>query len=416
MSSFSRWTALVFILTFIIIGTIACAGQVGPAGEPGEIGPSGPPGRQGEVGPTGPQGPAGPQGEAGISYQPATYVGSQACQECHEELYESYLGTGHPHIMKAVVDGEEPEYPFSEVPDPPEGYEWADILYVIGGYGWKARFVDKEGYLITGAADATTQYNLENDTLDINDGWVAYHAGEENLPHDCGTCHTTGYRAEGNQNDLPGLVGVWAEDGVTCENCHGPGSQHANDPQQVKLEINRDRETCTTCHIDTQVENIIAEGGFVSHHDGYLTPFPSKKAVMQCVDCHNPHATTKYAKGIGIKQECESCHFQAAEYQKIDNRRHADCIDCHMPRAIQVATSDPAQFSADMRTHLMAINPAEVAQFTNDGEWAGPYLALDFACKGCHNDDGRGPVLDDERLVAVATDYHSRELAGSENE
>ena len=137
---------------------------------------------------------------------------------------------------------------------------------------------------------------------------------------------------------------------------------------------------------------------------------------MQCVDCHNPHATTKYERAIGIKQDCESCHFQAAEYQKIDNRRHADCVDCHMPRAIQVATSDPAQFSADMRTHLMAINPAEVAQFTNDGEWAGPYLALDFACKGCHNDDGRGPVLDDERLIAVATDYHSRELTGSANE
>ncbi len=35
---------------------------------------------------------------------------------------------------------------FSRVPDPPEGYTWEDISYVIGGYGWKARFIDLEGH------------------------------------------------------------------------------------------------------------------------------------------------------------------------------------------------------------------------------------------------------------------------------
>jgi hypothetical protein len=326
------------------------------------------------------------------------------------------MTTGHPHILKRVIDGQEPEYPFTEVPSPPDGYSWDDILYVVGGYSWKARFVDRQGYLITGATDSTTQFNLPNRSLDTGSSWVAYHAGEANLPYACGECHTTGYVPEGNQHDLPGLTGTWAEDGVGCEGCHGPGSLHANTPyQQEYMQVNRESEVCTDCHLRTPVENITSTNGFVSHHDQYLMPFPSKKAVMECVDCHNPHATIRHAVGLGIARDCTGCHFAAAEYQKISNRSHASCVECHMPRPIQVAVADPELRTGDLRSHLMAINPGEIAQFDRNGEWAGPYLALEFACKSCHSEDGSGPVLDDERLIEVATGYHDRELTGSEN-
>jgi hypothetical protein len=215
---------------------------------------------------------------------------------------------------------------------------------------------------------------------------------------------------------LPGLVGTWAEDGVGCEGCHGPGSRHVNNPYQERVAVVRDNDLCLSCHLRDQVETVIAENGFVQHHDQYQTPFEAKKRVLECVDCHDPHATTKYAKGLGIRIECQDCHFDAAAYQKISDRRHAECVECHMPRPIQVAVADPAAFSGDMRTHLMAINPAAIAQFGQNGEWAGPYLALEFACKGCHHEDGRGPALEDARLIEVATGYHDRELAGSENE
>jgi hypothetical protein len=87
-----------------------------------------------------------------------------------------------------------------------------------------------------------------------------------------------------------------------------------------------------------------------------------------------------------------------------------------MPRPIQVAAAEPELFRGDMRTHLMAINPGEIAQFNSNGEWVGPYITLEFACKGCHNEAGSGPALDDERLIEVATGYHDRELTGSEND
>ena len=113
---------------------------------------------------------------------------------------------------------------------------------------------------------------------------------------------------------------------------------------------------------------------------------------------------------------CESCNNQEQRYQKISDRKHAACVDCHMPQLIHVAAGDPEQYRADMRTHSMAINPAALTTTDRNGQFSQPFLGIDFACKGCHNEDGRGPELDDERLQSVATGYHDRDLAGSEND
>ena len=214
--------ALVLLLATFLLG--ACSQAEPPEGPPGPEGPQGVPG---PAGPQGEPGPPGASGPDGVSFETATYVGSDACAQCHTELTEAFAMSGHPHQLMPVVDGQEPEYPFSNLDGPPDGYTWDDISYVIGGYNWKARFIDDEGYIITGDDSAATQYNIENQELDLGDEWVAYHPGEE-VPYDCGACHTTGYSAQGNQDGLPGLAGSWAEPGVQCEACHGPGSNHAS--------------------------------------------------------------------------------------------------------------------------------------------------------------------------------------------
>ncbi|MEZ4733201.1 MAG: multiheme c-type cytochrome [Caldilineaceae bacterium] len=407
------YVVLLMVILLLLAGcaTMAQAGPPGPAGEPG---PAGPPGPGGPEGLPGPQGPAGPPGVTGLDYRPATYVGSEACQECHEELYTSFLGTGHRNALTKVVDGEAPTFPFSEISDPPAGYTWDEILYVIGGYGWKARFVDQQGYLITGDAEAKTQYNLRNKSLDLGDDWVAYHPGEE-VNFDCGSCHTVGYIPQGNQGGLPGLVGTWAEEGIGCEACHGAGSSHVNDPYLVDMQVNRDSELCGDCHRRNEVVTVDAENGFIQHHEQYEELFSSKKRVMRCVDCHNPHETVKYAKGLAIKTDCENCHFENEQFQKITDRRHAQCVDCHMPLVTVSAVGDPARFTGDVRTHLMAINPYETEQFNKAGDAAVPYISLNFACRSCHYEDGRAPNLSDEELQQAAIGYHNRELAGSAN-
>jgi len=266
---------------------------------------------------------------------------------------------------------------------------------------------------VTGEISATTQYNFGNRTLDTEDGWVNFHAGEQ-LSFDCAACHTTGYIPEGNQDNLPGLIGTWVEDGVGCENCHGPGGNHVNSPYLVAMPVDRAGESCGDCHSRTEVTAIEAHDGFIDHNQQYAEMFASKKRVMECVDCHNPHVSTIYDNSI--KTDCQTCHFESANYQKINDRRHASCVDCHMPRITASAASDAARFSGDMRTHLFGINTQANAQFNRDGTLAEPYVTVEFSCKGCHSEEGRGPLLEDARLVEVATGFHDRALAGSENE
>jgi hypothetical protein len=408
-----------FIFISIALAAVACSsqgeqGMPGPQGEPGEHGTQGVPGEQGPPGEDGKNGRDGQDGKDGISYSPPTYVGSETCQECHETLYNSFMKTGHPYKLNKVVNGKAPIYPYSEVPNPPEGYTWDDISYVIGGYGWKARFIDQEGFIITGDADATTQYNLYNENLDMGEDWVAYHAGEKKV-YDCGSCHTTGYSPLGNQDGLKGLIGTWAEPGVQCEECHGAGSNHVNNPELVDMKIDRSGEACGACHRRGDVTQIDAKGGFIQHHEQYEELFESKKRVMDCVDCHDPHKSTKYAKDLAIKTPCENCHFAEATYQKVSDRAHAECVDCHMPRVTKSAVGDIDHFTGDIRTHLMAINPFSTSQFDEEGNFSAPYLSLDFACRSCHSEGGKAKNVDDQALQDMAIDYHARDLAGSGN-
>lgn len=236
------------MIGFLLITSLALAGCAGPEGPQGPAGPAGPPGPEGPQGPpgdAGPAGPEGPPGEAGEADQTAgvpAYVTSAICSGCHSEIAEAYNLSGHAYKLTKVVDGQPPEYPFTEVTELPEGYTWEDISYVIGGYNWKARFIDQEGYIITGppgtrgdeaaAEGFLGQYNFSNPVVGNEAGWVAYHAGEEKA-YTCGNCHTTGYNPNGNQDDLPGLVGTWAEAGIACEECHGPGSLHIANPYQI---------------------------------------------------------------------------------------------------------------------------------------------------------------------------------------
>ena len=389
----------------------ACSSEPGAQGPAGPEGPQGPPGATGPAGEAGAPGERGPAGVDGISFTPPQYVGADSCAECHEDIYDRFMQSGHPWKLNPVVDGQPPDYPFTNVPRPPDGYEWADISYIIGGYNWKARFIDQEGFIITGDEDSTTQYNFYNPDVDLGDNWVAYHAGEEK-PYNCGTCHTTGYSPEGNQDGLPGLIGTWSEPGIQCEECHGPGSLHVEYPRSFSVDIDRDGAACGDCHFRGVPEAVDASGGFIKHHEQYEELFQSKHVTIDCVTCHDPHDGVIQLRQVGApttRTSCENCHF--AETQVQNNEEHVagnlECISCHMPRVTKSAVGDAAQFTGDLRTHLMAIDPNQIGQFTEDGTTALSQLGLNFACRSCHNPDGTATNVTDEELQAGANGYHT---------
>lgn len=399
----------VFIPILLLALLSACAAEPGPEGP---VGPAGPPG------PEGPMGPPGPTSEPGEVI--ATYVGAETCAGCHPNIAESYRSSGHAWTLNEVVDGQPPDYPFSEVPEPPEGYAWEDVLYVIGGYGWKALFVDQQGFIITappdgsGAEEYQNQFNLPNRWLGTDETFVSFHGGEVDLAYDCGECHTTGYSPRANQAGLEGLIGTWEEAGVACEQCHGPGSLHVSSPREVGMQVQRESEACTSCHV-SGMQEVVIEDGFIQHGDQYGGVFQGKHLVLDCVTCHNPHSGVRQRREAlqpTIRVECQDCHYQQAQYQDSTvHPRIVKCVDCHMPRMIQTAIADSDLYTGDFRSHLMGVASFSIAQFVEDREGTIeplPQVALNFACRSCHVENWIAPPLTDEQLIDKADGYHTR--------
>jgi hypothetical protein len=365
-----------------MLALAACSGRPGPIGPQGEPGPQGPPGPSGAAGATGERGPA---GQDGVSFTPAQFVGSQTCAECHQEYYDRFTASGHPWILNPVAAAR--PLPATALSGRAEGLR-ANVAYVVGGYNWKANFVDKTGALVTGE---TAQLNFANRLLQTDEQLVPYHPGEE-LPYDCGACHTTGYVAEGNQDGRAGMVGTFTLPGVQCEACHGAGSLHVNDPHAFTPPIDRDRQQCMGCHM---TGDLVAADGFIQHtgHQ-YGDLFPGKHAALDCVDCHDPHAgvvAPRAARQSYLRATCEGCHWQQVQLQKPPHDRiRVDCVDCHMPELIQVAVGNPAAFRVDMATHQVVINAGQIGRFADDGSiypaWSG------LTCRQCHNAGGIGQL------------------------
>ena len=332
-------------------------------------------------------------------------MGHETCQTCHSNIYDDYIDSGHPYKLNKVEGGTPPAYPFSEVPSPPDGYTWDDITYVIGGYGWKARFLDQNGYIITGDA---VQYNLANQE------WSGYHADEAvgTKPYNCGTCHTTGWQTtEQNggvkQDGLEGMAGTFAAPGVTCEQCHGPGSDHVAGPSSDNIVKDNSKELCGTCHFRDSEHRIAASGGLIKHHEQFDELTNSPHRFMDCVTCHDPHKSAKYDQG-GVKDQptCTTCHTDVEVKQ--ESMAGHDCQTCHMPLSsksaivtVDFGSEDDTGHLGDIHSHTFRLNTDRDAEmFTEDGTLVNldadghAIVKVEFACGNCHN----GTVASDQSV------------------
>ncbi len=129
----------------------------------------------------------------------------------------------------------------------------------------------------------------------------------------CASCHTTGY------GDYSGFVLGGSTphlEGIGCEECHGPGSQHAADPSELNIAAVPTAETsCWDCHVagskhaldsirravtDADLRDSDPDGVSVHHpqtpfllgvygYDRTDEPGPHRWVDNTCVTCHlNP--------------------------------------------------------------------------------------------------------------------------------
>jgi predicted CXXCH cytochrome family protein len=165
----------------------------------------------------------------------------------------------------------------------------------------------------------------------------------------CLGCHTTGF---------VGQTGEYAQQGVTCEACHGQTpAKHPPEALTVKTGV----EVCADCHTTT-----VAEWKRSAHGTQQLActtchqPHPQKlrfeTADALCLNCHK-EARTDFAHTQHTKQTCIDCHW----YRSADEAKHIltgnllptghdnqvetrTCVDCH---ARQVTASATASATAE---------------------------------------------------------------------
>ena len=152
----------------------------------------------------------------------------------------------------------------------------------------------------------------------------------------CLECHTTGYNPQTQQ---------YAEEGVTCESCHGPFQPtHPAEP----MPVTPNAELCSTCHKSTTDEWMASGHG---------------QQEIVCESCHNPHSQTPMADNVtGL---CTNCHKERGD--SFTHGTHAnsglECSNCHMYTSPR--TEDP----------IMGLVPTGHT-FSVGSE----------ACVGCHQD------------------------------
>ncbi len=375
------------------------------------------------------------------------YIGTAACLSCHPGEHAEFIESGHPYKFRQTNGADcgagacDPITNLLPTPaiasistltnnaliiDDGSGYlDWSAIQYIIGGWGWKARFgmldatdadgdgIDDTGYVWTGSA-------VQNNIL-AGGTWSGYHAGEDKA-YNCGTCHNTNGTTDmlASRTEpwatIPGtgtgFTSQWTFDGVQCEACHGPGEAHEaaeNDPYPTDTT----KTLCGMCHHRSGADDHGADtkGGYIRHHEQFNESVgnslePGVHASLECIECHDPHKRShtvpdSVATALGITDNdmtaeergavvsCASCHNKNVRYHS-----NIQCIDCHMAEVTKSATAEAGTYGkkGDVKSHIVKINPDPLAEDTaaspnsvTGTNVAHNYVTLNYACGKCHD-------------------------------
>jgi hypothetical protein len=353
----------------------------------------------------------------GLSQDSNEYMGSKNCGMCHPSEGKAWMNHGHSKMLRQIVNGQIPD---NAKVKPPEGKTWNDISYLVGGFYYYARFIDSKGFVVTGLK---AQWSMTGNALTP----FMAQTPPGTLKYDCIKCHVTGWKesgayAKGVQNSLEGIPGVWYENGVGCETCHGMGKEHfelknKSDVKKangdLKIKIDKSIETCGVCHKRESGKISVAAKDLVESRQQYSEmQFNRKgKSKMTCGFCHNSHTST-LTKG-GIVKSCKDCHTKVELKIQPMASAGVQCLDCHMPFAARGAYDSMIKeyHRGDTRTHIfgISVDPKYVLDdgsghvSLNDKGLA--RLTVEMTCFSCHK-AGKSPDFTREKLLANAVRVH----------
>ena len=390
------------------------------------------------------------------------YVGLDSCKQCHQKQVNAWKDSHHDLAMQEVTEetvlGDFNNASTNHFGITSSFYRDGDRFMVKteGANGKQETFEIKyvfgvtplQQYLIEFPGGRLQALSLAWDTRPKTEGgqrWFHLYPDEhikhtdelhwtkpsQNWNSMCAECHST--RLEKNYNEQTDSFNTtWSEIDVSCEACHGPGSDHLkwarkqkdwqklqdtmglvlqlDERKDVNWTINpetgnavrskaratvKEIEMCARCHSRrSPISKNYKHGDRLTDHyrprlldeamyfaDGqirdeayvYGSFLQSKmyQAGVTCSDCHEPHRAEPKIKGNGI---CLQCH-QASKYDNPDHHFHkldqagSSCVECHMP---------PRNYMVvDARhDHSMRIPRPDLSQT----------LGTPNACNTCHTD------------------------------
>ncbi len=205
----------------------------------------------------------------------ATYVGSETCLDCHEDVGEFYANSPHAPERGLTVPG-------------------TNISGCEACHGPGSRHIEEEGdgYII----------GVELFSELDEDGKVEM----------CVQCHL------GQRVDWMG--GPHAGSGIGCAECHADQVHFGGDTRPAH-QFSNPSEFCLQCHTEQ-----IAD---------FRMPFRHRvlEGEIECRDCHDPHAGPRETGWNGANDACLNCHTEMAGPFVFEHEGVADedCATCHRP-------------------------------------------------------------------------------------
>jgi Flp pilus assembly protein TadD len=391
------------------------------------------------------------------------YVGGETCAVCHRQQHDLWKGSHHDMAMQIATDKSvlgsfnHTAFTYNGITsvfftragkffintDGPDG-KLADfeVKYTFG-------FTPLQQYLIELPGGRLQAFGIAWDSRPIGQGgqrWFHLYpdqklkAGanlhwtgiDQNWNYQCADCHSTNLKKNFDAASNT-FHTQWSEINVSCEACHGPGSNHVSwakqepytkvfsgpgkglprilderrgiswlselktgnatrsEPRKGTAEI----ETCAACHSrrgqnsDTFVHGqrladnyrpvLLDEGLYwpdgqqrdeVFTHASFLQSKMFAKGVT-CSDCHEPHSLKLRAEGNGV---CAQCHlpskYDGPQHSfHVSNSKGSQCISCHMPTTTYMQV-DPRS------DHSLRIPRPDLSVA----------LGTPNACNSCHTD------------------------------
>ncbi|HSD41648.1 MAG TPA: multiheme c-type cytochrome [Burkholderiales bacterium] len=310
-------------------------------------------------------GPGGPTADG--------FVGSEACQKCHQAEYRTWKDTYHSKMIRTLKDGllkgagDNWAKDAKGTAGPTRGnidgkpYKLEDVQLVVGSF-WKQR------YLVKNPATGNLQF-MDKQWNTVHKQWENY--GQKNdWETQCATCHATGYRLLSYDPENPAAQKVaMSEHNTGCEACHGPGAKHVQSARGAdvfnpgKASKEQASLVCGYCHVRKENEHFkTAQGNpredqphpvvgqtFKAGQDDWRKWYPDKMLIpgvnpAQPVNQNYPKTDLNNAFWLD-EQSQKSGLYDARkhhqEYQEFIQSKHyrdkenpLSCSDCHSSHAV----------------------------------------------------------------------------------